>query len=58
MVAEDEEGLVISGQAAGKKQRRRGGELYDAFAGESDDEVFSDEEDEPYYDQPSAADSG
>lgn len=57
MVAEDEEGLVTSGQATGQRQRRRGGELYDAFAGESDEEVFSDEEDEPYYDQPSAVDA-
>lgn len=60
MVAEDEEGYPLSGAAAagalsGKKQsqrRRRGGELYDAFAGESDEEIFSESEvgEKPYYD--------
>ncbi|KMU89515.1 KEX1 protease [Coccidioides immitis H538.4] len=59
MVAEDEEGYPLNGAGAGvpmgKKQpqrRRRGGELYDAFAGESDEEIFSDSEDgeKPYYD--------
>jgi kexin len=42
----------MNGHARGKKARRRAGELYDAFAGESDDEAFSDIEDEPYQDAP------
>ncbi|EEP75781.1 hypothetical protein UREG_00628 [Uncinocarpus reesii 1704] len=59
MVAEDEEGYPLNGAgvagAGAKKQsqrRRRGGELYDAFAGESDEEIFSGSEDgeKPYYD--------
>lgn len=45
IVADDESGFPLSGGAAGgKKQRRRGGELYDAFAGDSDEEIFSDDE--------------
>ncbi|WEW57678.1 pheromone processing endoprotease [Emydomyces testavorans] len=59
MVAENEEGYPLSGAAAGgaksKKQtqrRRRGGELYDAFAGESDEDIFSgsEEGEKPYCD--------
>nr|AJD23196.1 kex protein [Onygena corvina] len=65
MVAEDEEGFPLSGAGAGgKKHTRRGGELYDAFAGESDDEdplfssegedshdyVDGDEDDDSYHD--------
>ncbi|KAF2001287.1 KEX1 protease precursor [Amniculicola lignicola CBS 123094] len=39
--------------AAGGKRAKRGGELYDAFAGESDEDLLSDTEDEdrPYRDQ-------
>ena len=33
----------------GGKQRRRGGELYDAFAGESDEELFFSDEETPGY---------
>ncbi|KAK5084234.1 pheromone processing endoprotease [Lithohypha guttulata] len=33
----------------GSRRRKRGGELYDAFAGESDEEVFSDEDDDDGY---------
>lgn len=60
MVAEDEEGYPLSGAGAGgivggrkqSQRRRRGGELYDAFAGESDEEIFSESEagEKPYYD--------
>ena len=42
----------MNGHADGRKAKRRAGELYDAFAGESDEEVFSDIEDEPYKDAP------
>lgn len=51
----DEEEVGLNGNANGKKSKRRAGELYDAFAGESDEEVFSDPEegDEgPYRDTP------
>lgn len=62
MVADDESRFPLTGGAAGGKraQRRRGGELYDAFAGESDEEgILNDEDehedehdsdDEPYHD--------
>jgi kexin len=49
----DDAGL-LSGAAGGRKKRaKRGGELYDAFAGESDEDVLSDEEGDegPYRDQ-------
>jgi kexin len=63
MVPEDEARFPLSGAAAGgrRQARRRGGELYDAFAGESDEEdILSDDErsgsdnekDEPYHDTP------
>ena len=42
----------MNGHAGGRKVKRRAGELYDAFAGESDEEVFSDVGDEPYKDAP------
>jgi len=47
---QDETDAMLSGDAA-KGRRRRAGELYDAFAGESDEELFSDEyqDEEPYY---------
>ncbi|KAF2790950.1 hypothetical protein K505DRAFT_250098 [Melanomma pulvis-pyrius CBS 109.77] len=56
---EDDEGGartgMLNGAAAGKKGRRakRGGELYDAFAGESDEDLLSESEDEngPYRDR-------
>jgi kexin len=54
---DDEDGArtgMLSGAAGGKKGRaRRGGELYDAFAGESDEDLLSDTEDEegPYRDR-------
>jgi kexin len=47
---DDDSGM--NGHASGKKAKRRAGELYDAFAGESDEEVFSDVEEEPYRDAP------
>jgi kexin len=50
---EDREDTGMLGAAAGRKKRaRRGGELYDAFAGESDEELISDEEGDegPYRD--------
>jgi len=37
---------------AQKGRRRRGGDLYDAFAGESDDEVLSEDEEGSYQDTP------
>ena len=47
---EDEQQGLTSRRARGKGRAKRGGELYDAFAGESDDEVYSD--DEGYQDTP------
>ncbi|KAJ4287278.1 pheromone processing endoprotease [Kalmusia sp. IMI 367209] len=54
--AEDEEGArMLNGGAAGRQGRRarRGGELYDAFAGESDEDLLSESEDgdAPYRDR-------
>lgn len=46
---EDEDEMHPMTGTAGRTQRR-GGELYNAFAGESDEEVFSDD-DEPYRDR-------
>ncbi|KAF2831284.1 hypothetical protein CC86DRAFT_137295 [Ophiobolus disseminans] len=51
---EDREDTGMLGAAAGRKKRaRRGGELYDAFAGESDEDLISDEEGDegPYRDR-------
>jgi kexin len=51
---EDREDTGMLGAAAGKKKRaRRGGELYDAFAGESDEDLLSDEDGDegPYRDR-------
>jgi kexin len=51
---EDREDTGMLGAAAGPKKRaRRGGELYDAFAGESDEDLISDEEGDegPYRDR-------
>lgn len=51
---DDENAKMLSGGAAGRKGRRakRGGELYDAFAGESDEDLLSESEDgdAPYRD--------
>ena len=50
-----EDGGGTNGPASGKMAKRRAGELYDAFAGESDEELFSsDDEDEMYRDVPDA----
>jgi kexin len=48
----DDAGL-LSGAAGRKKRAKRGGELYDAFAGESDEDLLSDDEGDegPYRDQ-------
>jgi kexin len=70
--AEDDEGGARAGMlngAAGRKGRRakRGGELYDAFAGESDEDLLSESEDgdAPYrdrdvspYDEKAQSDAG
>lgn len=47
--AEDDDGAA--GALNGRKGKRRAGELYDAFAGESDDDLFSESED-GYRDHP------
>ncbi len=46
MLEEQDGGAGINGGATGKMGKRRAGELYDAFAGESDEdmEMFSDGE--------------
>ena len=50
IIDEEEDADALSGRRSGTK--RRGGELYNAFAGESDEELLSDEDgDEPYRDQ-------
>ena len=49
---EDDDTRGLNGRADGRKGNRRAGELYDAFAGESDEEVFSDADDGPYRDAP------
>ena len=46
----EQQGLTAQ-KGRGKGRAKRGGELYDAFAGESDDELYSD--DEGYQDTPS-----
>lgn len=48
----DDEDVALNGGAGGKKKGRRAGELYDAFAGESDEEgLLSEEDDEEYRDE-------
>ena len=44
----DDDGEGVNGAAGGKRTKRRAGELYDAFAGESDEDnqLLSDEDDE------------
>jgi kexin len=62
----DDAGLLGGAAAGGRKKRaKRGGELYDAFAGESDEDLLSDEEGDegPYrdrekYDEKYAAEEG
>ena len=44
MLDETDLGGGPDGAATGRKPKRRAGELYDAFAGESDEEMFSDAE--------------
>ncbi|KAL5116921.1 pheromone processing endoprotease [Pleosporales sp. CAS-2024a] len=51
---DDREDTGMLGAAAGRKKRaRRGGELYDAFAGESDEDLLSDDDGDegPYKDR-------
>lgn len=45
---EDEDELHAAHGPSGRTQRR-GGELYNAFAGESDEELFSDDDEKPLY---------
>lgn len=55
MLNDEDDTAGLNGHANGKRGKRRAGELYDAFAGESDEEVFSDPEEEddgPYRDAP------
>ena len=48
----DDEDVALNGGVGGKKKGRRAGELYDAFAGESDEEgLLSDEDEEEYRDE-------
>lgn len=49
MIEDEDEMEAMNGSG---RTQRRGGELYNAFAGESDEEIFSDEDnDEPYRDR-------
>jgi kexin len=48
----EEDNAGMNGHTDGRKPKRRAGELYDAFAGESDEEVFSSDEGEHYRDTP------
>lgn len=49
MIEDEDEVEAMNGSG---RTQRRGGELYNAFAGESDEEIFSDEDhDEPYRDR-------
>lgn len=47
MIEDDDELHASNGQSG--RTQRRGGELYNAFAGESDEELFSDEDEKPLY---------
>ena len=51
----DDQNMAMNGNSQGKKAKRRAGELYDAFAGGSDEELFSSDEEEPYEDVPADA---
>lgn len=57
---EDQDAVLSRDDTGGKKQPRRAGELYDAFAGESDEEqLLSDEgEEEEYHDEGPVAGEG
>lgn len=49
MIEDEDEMEAMNGSG---RTQRRGGELYNAFAGESDEEIFSDEDnDGPYRDR-------
>lgn len=54
---EDEDELRPMAGTSGRSQRR-GGELYNAFAGESDEEIFSDDDEGPYREKPGDKDHG
>lgn len=54
----DDEDGALNGGAGGKKKGRRAGELYDAFAGESDEEGLLSEEDEDEYRDEEPAERG
>lgn len=54
----DDEDATLNGGAGGKKKGRRAGELYDAFAGESDEEGLLSEEDEDEYRDEEPAERG
>lgn len=49
----DEASRGLTGGRSG--HRKRGGELYDAFAGESDEDIFSDDDEHEYQDTPSGS---
>ena len=49
---EDVDGAGEPLNGEGVRRKRRGGELYDAFAGESDEEMFSEAEEGEYKDEP------
>lgn len=53
MINDQEEGAQPMMGAGGRRNvnKTRAGALYDAFAGESDEELFSDDEDETYHDE-------
>ncbi|KAI9828736.1 MAG: pheromone processing endoprotease [Thelocarpon impressellum] len=42
----DDREAMLGGASGGRRARKRAGELYDAFAGESDEELFSEDDDE------------
>ncbi|KAI4217189.1 MAG: hypothetical protein LQ351_000498 [Letrouitia transgressa] len=45
----DGDNIGLSGGARGRRTKRRAGELYDAFAGESDEELLTDDEEATAY---------
>lgn len=49
MLDDHDANAPANGAPGGKRVKRRAGELYDAFAGESDEEIFSDAEAETEY---------
>ena len=55
---DDPDGSGETGALTGKRVKRRAGELYDAFAGESDEEIFSDAEAEYKDEEPSEKSRG